>query len=38
MIRGVTKIISASAEQPIDPVAAFDAMVFIESVTPWQAT
>jgi erythromycin esterase len=35
---GVTKIMSASAEQPIDPVAAFDAMVFIESVTPWHAT
>jgi erythromycin esterase len=35
---GITKIMSASAEQPIDPVAAFDAMVFIESVTPWHAT
>ncbi|MFC0435565.1 erythromycin esterase family protein [Kutzneria buriramensis] len=35
---GVTKIMSASAEQPIDPVTAFDAMVFTESVTPWNAT
>lgn len=32
-----TKIMNGAQAQPIDPAAAFDALVHIESVTPWHA-
>jgi erythromycin esterase len=32
-----TKIMNGAQAQPIDPVASFDALVYIDSVTPWHA-
>jgi erythromycin esterase len=32
---GVTKIMNGSQPQPIDPLVAFDAAVYIDKVTPW---
>jgi erythromycin esterase len=32
---GVTKIMNGSQPQPINPLVAFDAAVYIDKVTPW---